>query len=260
MDAVLQVSFHVHGLPSVLDYEWLRPYQLTVARLLGTVSASIWIGITNGLLSQVARLLNDREMHRTETEYEDAYVVKVCIFQFINSFIPLFYVAFVKAMGLTLSLREAGHQIAAAIAEHWSGISLRPPQLEAIAALLAGRDVLVTLRTGFGKSLCFQAPAMMADVPGVVIVLTPLLALCQDQVQDLESRGVAVARLTSDVDPDKRGRLEEDLLEEEPSTRLLYVTPEGLQRPRTREIVSTLHTRGLLRAFAIDEAHMVSEW
>ena len=91
---LMQVGFHLRGLPNFIDYAWLRPYHLSVGRLIGTICASVWIGISNGLLSTVARLLTDRELHRTETEYEDAYILKVCIFQFVNSFLSLFYVAF----------------------------------------------------------------------------------------------------------------------------------------------------------------------
>ena len=147
-----------------------------------------------------------------------------------------------------------------ALAKHWPSVTLRPAQVEAIAALLAGQDVLVTLRTGFGKSLCFQAPACMEDAPGVTVVITPLLSLCQDQVQDLLDRDVCVGKLTGDVDAAHRVKLEADCLEEEPETRLLYLTPEGLQKERTREILASLHGKKLLRAIAVDEAHMVSEW
>ena len=145
------------------------------------------------------------------------------------------------------------------MSEFWPGITLRPPQRDAIASVCAMIDTLVCLSTGYGKSMCFQAPAAMAGVPGVTVVLTPLLALCEDQVRDLVDRGVSVARLTSDVDPDVRLRLEADLLDEDepPETRLLYVTPEGLQKERTRDICTSLHARGLLRAIAVDEAHMV---
>ena len=101
---LLQVSFHVNGLPAALDYAALRPWHLTLGRYIGSVGASIFIGLTNGLLSLVARALTDFEVHRTETEYEDAYIVKVCIFQFVNSFITLYYIAFVKAAGVDLDL------------------------------------------------------------------------------------------------------------------------------------------------------------
>ena len=92
--------------------------------------------------------------------------------------------------------------IDAALAQHWPNITLRAPQIEGIAALLAGEDALVVLPTGFGKSLVFQLPA--AARKGVTVVLTPLLALCQDQVNDMESRGIAVAKLTYDVDRERR--------------------------------------------------------
>ena len=67
---LLQVSFHVHGLPALLDFAWLRPYHLNVARNIGAIGNSIFIALTNFILANVARILNDFELHRTETEYE----------------------------------------------------------------------------------------------------------------------------------------------------------------------------------------------
>ena len=154
---------------------------------------------------------------------------------------------------------EQDDMITAALLQHWGGVQLRPAQKEAIDALLAGKDAFICLRTGYGKSLCFQAPA--AARRGVTVVITPLLALAQDQLTDLVDRGVSAAKHTSDTEPEMRIRLIADLAEDEPETRLLYLTPEGLlRRPEVFEALRSLHERRLLNAIAVDEAHCVSEW
>ena len=145
-----------------------------------------------------------------------------------------------------------------ALDTHWGGLALRPAQHEAIMAVLSSRDSFVGLRTGYGKSLCFQAPA--AARPGVTVVITPLLALAQDQLCDLDERNVCAARHTSDVDPDRRARLVADLEEDDPETKLLYLTPEGLAKEAMLEVLRALHSRRLVNAIAVDEAHCVSEW
>ena len=115
------------------------------------------------------------------------------------------------------------------------------------------------LSTGFGKSLCFQLPAA-AGPGGVTIVVTPLVALAKDQQSDLEERGVDAAMWSSSQDAAAKESIRFDLTEvETPETRLLYATPEGLQTEALQQVVSSLHERGLLRAFAIDEAHCVSQ-
>ena len=149
--------------------------------------------------------------------------------------------------------------VASALATHWPSVILRPAQREAIEAVLAGRDSFVGLATGYGKSLCFQAPA--AAAAGVTICITPLLALAMDQLNDLDERGVIAVQHSSAVDAERRKRIISDLTEEdEPSISLLYLTPEGLAKPEMVEVLQSLHARKLLRAIAVDEAHCVSQW
>ena len=111
--------------------------------------------------------------------------------------------------------------VAATLATHWPSVTLRPAQREAIEAVLAGRDSFVGLATGYGKSLCFQAPAAAAAA-GVTVCITPLLALAQDQLNDLDERGVIAVQHSSAVDAERRKRIISDLTEEdEPSISLL---------------------------------------
>ncbi len=125
-------------------------------------------------------------------------------------------------------------------------------QQDVIGEVLAGRDVLAILPTGGGKSVCYQIPAMLRD--GVGLVVSPLIALMQDQVIALRAAGVSAARLDSSVPPDERsetfallaaGRLD-----------LLYVSPEGLASGALRERIGA----SPLALIAIDEAHCVSQW
>ena len=128
----------------------------------------------------------------------------------------------------------------------------RAPQAEVIATLVAGGDALVLMPTGGGKSLCFQIPAMVR--PGTGIVISPLIALMQDQVAALKQAGVRAAFLNSTLDADTARAIEQQLLRGELD--LLYVAPERLMLDRTLD----LFERATLALFAIDEAHCVSQW
>ncbi len=128
----------------------------------------------------------------------------------------------------------------------------RPPQDEVIAALMAGSDALVLMPTGGGKSLCYQIPAIAR--PGTGIVVSPLIALMQDQVAALTQAGVRAAYLNSTLAAEEARAVEQQLLRGELD--LLYVAPERLMTARMLELVS----RAQLALFAIDEAHCVSQW
>src|SRR5262245_60093703 len=107
------------------------------------------------------------------------------------------------------------------IAHHWGFRSLRPLQDEAMKAVLAGRDSLVVLPTGGGKSLCYQAPAVHRG--GTTVVLSPLIALMKDQVDSLRSCGVAAAQIDSSLSGLERDSYERDL--RQGALRLLFVAP-----------------------------------
>ncbi|PYI06634.1 putative RecQ family helicase RecQ [Aspergillus sclerotiicarbonarius CBS 121057] len=136
--------------------------------------------------------------------------------------------------------------------------SFRPLQREVISAAIDGHDVFLQANTSFGKSLCFQLPAIISH--GVTIVICPLLALMTDQVKALQALGVAVATINSTTPITERRLILDDLLSGHPRTRLLYVTPELCQTEMFRRNLQTIHRQGELIRVAIDEAHCISEW
>ena len=130
--------------------------------------------------------------------------------------------------------------------------AFRGLQAGVIGEVLAGRSAMAVLPTGGGKSLCYQIPSIA--LPGLGLVVSPLIALMADQVAGLRQMGVAAARLDSTASPDERrdtwDRIEAGTLD------LLYVSPEGLMQPAMLERLSQLS----LALLAIDEAHCVSQW
>ena len=130
--------------------------------------------------------------------------------------------------------------------------SFRPHQGEIVQHLLAGGDALVLMPTGGGKSLCYQIPALVRS--GVGIVISPLIALMQDQVQALRQNGVRAAFLNSALDVSEAVAVEQALLQGELD--MLYVAPERLTMPRMLALLERVE----LALFAIDEAHCVAQW
>jgi len=130
--------------------------------------------------------------------------------------------------------------------------ALRPMQGRAIRAALDGRDALVVLPTGGGKSLCYQAPALLRD--GLTVVVSPLISLMQDQIDALHEYGVPAAMLNSAQSSAERRDVETDL--ERAALKLLFVSPERLMLDG---FLSRLERYGLA-AIAVDEAHCISHW
>ena len=130
------------------------------------------------------------------------------------------------------------------------------PQAEIIAHLVAGGDAIVLMPTGGGKSICYQIPALVR--PGVGVVVSPLIALMQDQVDALKELGVAAAFLNSSLTNDQANQIERAVLAG--SVKLLYVAPERLLTARFLALLDRLDADGKLALFAIDEAHCVSQW
>jgi len=128
----------------------------------------------------------------------------------------------------------------------------RPPQDAIIERLLAGGDALVIMPTGGGKSLCYQIPALLR--PGCAIVVSPLIALMQNQVDALRELGVRASFLNSSLEAREAAAVEHALRAGELD--LLYVAPERLVQPRMLELLDS----AALALFAIDEAHCVSQW
>jgi ATP-dependent DNA helicase RecQ len=130
--------------------------------------------------------------------------------------------------------------------------AFRPPQDEIIQTLVEGGDALVLMPTGGGKSLCYQIPALVRD--GCAVVISPLIALMQDQVSALLELGVRASFLNSTLAPAAARQVEEDFLAG--TLDLLYIAPERLALERTQALLE----QAPVALFAIDEAHCVSQW
>ena len=130
--------------------------------------------------------------------------------------------------------------------------SFRGDQEAIVGHLAEGGDALVLMPTGAGKSLCYQLPALLR--PGTGIVVSPLIALMQDQVEGLRQLGVRAACLNSSLPPGEAASVERALADGELD--LLYVAPERLLTPRCLDLLERAH----IALFAIDEAHCVSQW
>jgi ATP-dependent DNA helicase RecQ len=135
---------------------------------------------------------------------------------------------------------------------HFGYDSFRPLQEEIITHVLSGKDCLALMPTGGGKSLCFQMPAILSG--GLTIVVSPLIALMKDQVDQLAVSGVPAAYLNSSLSPAENAAIKRRA--ESGELRLLYVAPERVAVPSFRQFLSALDVRLL----AIDEAHCISEW
>ena len=141
------------------------------------------------------------------------------------------------------------HQI---LLKYWGYSSFRPLQEEIIQSVLGGRDTLALLPTGGGKSLCFQVPALARD--GLCLVISPLIALMKDQVDNLKKRGIRAAALHSGMHPDEIRIILDNC--RYGNIKLLYVSPERLTTGTLLEAMRRLD----ISLIAVDEAHCVSQW
>jgi ATP-dependent DNA helicase RecQ len=135
---------------------------------------------------------------------------------------------------------------------YWGYSSFRPLQERIVRSLLAGHDTCVVMPTGGGKSLCYQLPAVVSD--RTTVVVSPLIALMQDQAAQLAQMGIPAAVLNSSVSNEEQGRVMRQA--REGAFRLLYLSPERLQRADTLSWLQQVP----ISFFAIDEAHCISEW
>jgi ATP-dependent DNA helicase RecQ len=161
-----------------------------------------------------------------------------------------------RASGLGATPPLAGDPLSDALRRHFCWPDFRPGQRPVVEALLAGRDCLAVLPTGAGKSLCFQLPPLVRG--GLVVVISPLVALMQDQVNQLRQRGIDAACLHGGLAPGERRRLQQSLADNR--LRLLYLAPERLQAEATRQLLDDAIASGSLVALAVDEAHCISAW
>ncbi|HWP36993.1 MAG TPA: ATP-dependent DNA helicase RecQ [Gemmatimonadales bacterium] len=137
-----------------------------------------------------------------------------------------------------------------ALQRHWGYQDFRPRQRKAILAALYGRDCLTLLPTGGGKSLCYQVPALV--LPGLTIVVSPLISLMQDQVAALRARGVGAAYLSSTQTPELQRAVWEAVMAR--AVQLLYAAPERLAQ------LLPIAGQREISLLAVDEAHCISEW
>ena len=134
--------------------------------------------------------------------------------------------------------------------------AFRGAQEEIVEHVVGGGDALVLMPTGGGKSLCYQLPALLR--PGVAVVVSPLIALMQDQVAALRQAGVRAAFLNSSLEREAATEVENDLRGQRLD--LVYVAPERLLTERFLALLDGIADNGGLALFAIDEAHCVSQW
>ncbi len=138
------------------------------------------------------------------------------------------------------------------IQRHWGFSALRPLQEQAMRAVLEGRDSLVVMPTGGGKSLCYQAPAVLRG--GTTVVVSPLIALMKDQVDGLRACGVPAVQIDSSQSAAERFAYQQDL--RDGAVRLVFVSPERLVTTDFAKLLRDID----VRTFAIDEAHCISHW
>ena len=136
--------------------------------------------------------------------------------------------------------------------KYWGYSSFRPLQESIINSALAGIDTLALLPTGGGKSLCFQIPALAKD--GLCLVISPLIALMKDQVQNLQNKGISATAIHSGMNEHEVNEVLDNL--SEGKYKFLYVSPERLETIRFKNILSSLN----ICLLAIDEAHCISQW
>ncbi len=131
-------------------------------------------------------------------------------------------------------------------------------QREVITSALEGHDVFLQAATSFGKSLCFQLPAIIDY--RITIVVSPLLALMNNQIAALRAASIQVATINSQTSPSVKHAILEDLKSGHPRTRLLYVTPEYCALDYFRKLLKLVYEQRELARVAVDEAHCISEW
>ncbi|MDH6102303.1 DNA helicase RecQ [Chrysosporum ovalisporum ANA283AFssAo] len=143
-----------------------------------------------------------------------------------------------------------------ALKYHFGYDNFRPGQRQIIEDALQNRDLLVIMPTGGGKSLCFQLPALIKK--GLTVVVSPLIALMQDQVEALRNNNIPATFLNSSVNPYKVRWREEAI--RNGKIKLLYIAPERLLSEKFLPFLDLVHHQVGVSTFAIDEAHCVSEW
>jgi len=152
----------------------------------------------------------------------------------------------------TLDIQNLKSQIIDLMAIHYGFSSFRPGQERAIDAVLTGRSSVIILPTGGGKSLCYQLPALV--LPGITIVISPLIALMKDQVDQMDRQGIPATFINSSISPAESAKRLDDL--SQGKIKLVYIAPERFYDRAFVERLKTIE----VSLFAIDEAHCISQW
>lgn len=142
--------------------------------------------------------------------------------------------------------------IQAILKQYWGYTQFRPQQEEVIEAVLEGKDVLTLLPTGAGKSLCFQVPTIYQK--GICVIISPLIALMQDQVKDLKSKNLTAVNLGGEINAEQQETILNDALAGK--YQFIYLSPEKLVQKSFQIFLQALP----ISLFAIDEAHCISQW
>ncbi|ORX44490.1 ATP-dependent DNA helicase [Piromyces finnis] len=141
--------------------------------------------------------------------------------------------------------------------------SFRPNQLEAINATLSGYDCFILMPTGGGKSLCYMLPSVvdLGKTSGLTVVISPLISLMYDQVRSLHSKNIESFALTGSLSAKKKKLLFNELVSENLTAKVLFITPEMLNRSdKFRITLDYLYEKRRIARFVVDEAHCLSEW
>ncbi len=154
------------------------------------------------------------------------------------------------------SVASSPESLAIALKHYFGYSQFRPKQRQIIEETLQNRDLLIIMPTGGGKSLCFQLPALLKS--GLMIVVSPLIALMQDQVDTLKENGIGATFLNSTLSLKQIQSREQAILQGK--IKLLYVAPEKLLSDKFAHFLDLIFEKMGLSGFAIDEAHCVSEW
>jgi ATP-dependent DNA helicase RecQ len=171
---------------------------------------------------------------------------------FQQKFLPIYFSLCSLSLYFQEQFMSAETDLLTPLRRYWGYSTFRPLQERIVRSLLAGRDTCVVMPTGGGKSLCYQLPAVVSD--GTAVVISPLIALMQDQAAQLAQMGIPAAVLNSTLSEAEQSKVMSNA--REGAYRLLYVSPERVARGDTMGWLQ--HVPVIF--FAIDEAHCISEW